>query len=116
MDYEVELNYRLTGHLEPEESVLATLVSIQHGIYAATDRRILCLNNEMIGYRLRVHPYECVDEIDCLTEDGAWFVQFTSGDRVLTVRGRSEREARRFAEAVSRVIARRRAADTRQTA
>ncbi len=103
MDYEVELNYRLTGHLETNETVLATLVSIQHGLYAATDRRILCLNNEKIGYRLRLHPYESLDRVECLTEDGAWFVQFTSGDRVLMVRARSEREARRFTQAVSNV-------------
>lgn len=103
MDYEVELNYRLTGHLESNEKVLATLLSIQHGIYAATDRRVLCLNNETIGYRLRVHPYESLDRVDCLSEDGAWFVQFGAGEHVLTVRARSEREARRFTEAVSTV-------------
>ncbi len=114
MDYEVELNYRLTGHLESTEWVLATLVSIQHGIYAATDRRILCLNNEKIGYRLRVHPYECLDRIDCLAQDDAWFVQFTSGERVLTVRARSEREAKRFTEAVSTVHVRRRLVDAEQ--
>ncbi|MEX2401436.1 MAG: hypothetical protein WD423_11745 [Rhodothermales bacterium] len=103
MDYEVELNYRLTGHLDSNETVLATLISIQHGIYAATDRRILCLNNDDIGYRLRIHPYESLDRVEFLAEDGAWFVQFTSGVRVLMVRARSEREAERFVEAVTKV-------------
>lgn len=105
MDYEVELNYRLTGHLDSNETVLATLVSIQHGIYAATDQRILCLNNDTIGYRLRVHPYECLERVDCLSEDDAWFVQFVSGERVLMVRARTEREARNFADAASDVLA-----------
>lgn len=103
MDYEVELNYRLTGHLDAKETVLATLISIQHGIYAATDQRILCLNNDDIGYRLRVHPYDSLDGVECLSEDGAWFVEFTSGERVLMVRARSEREADRFVEAVTNV-------------
>ena len=96
MDHEVELNYRLTGHLQQGENVLATLISVQHGIYAATDRRILCLNNDMIGYRLRIHPYHDLEGIDCFSEDGAWFVQFTSKDRELTVRARSAKEAKKF--------------------
>lgn len=115
MDYEVELNYRLTGHLESNETVMATLVSVQHGIYAATDRRILCLNNDTIGYRLRVHPYECLDRVHCLTEDDAWFVQFTAGEHVLMVRARSEREARRFSDAVSNLHVGRREVGTEQT-
>lgn len=105
MDYEVELTYRLTGHLEPEEVVLTTLVSIQHGIYAATDRRILCVNTESIGYRIRVHPYSDLERVDCIEEGGAPFVQFRSGDRHLTVQARSSREAQRFVDAVSKQIA-----------
>lgn len=105
MDYEVELTYRLTGHLEPEEVVLTTLVSIQHGIYAATDRRILCVNTDSIGYRIRVHPYSDLERVDCIEEGGAPFVQFRSGDRHLTVQARSSREARRFVDAVSKQIA-----------
>lgn len=112
MDYEVELNYRLTGHLESSEKVLATLVSIQHGIYAATNQRILCLNNDAIGYRLRVHPYDGLERVDCLSEDDAWFVQFSSGEKLLMVRARSEREARRFVDAASDVLAERSSAET----
>lgn len=115
MDYEVELNYRLTGHLEPHEAVLATLVSAEHGIYAATDRRVLCLNNEAIGYRLRVHPYECLDRIDCVREDGCWYIRFAAGEHVLMVRARSEREARRFADAVSDMHVHRRDVAVEQT-
>lgn len=101
MDYEVELNYRLTGHLEPGEVVLATLVSIQHGIYGATDRRILCVNNDSIGYRIRVHPYSDLERVECFEEGDAWFVQFCSAGRQLTVRARSRKEARRFVSAVT---------------
>lgn len=96
MDHEVELNYRLTGHLQTGERVLATLISNRHGIYAATDSRILCLNNDTIGYRLRVHPYCDLKRIDCFSDGGAWFVQFTSSTRDLTVRARSAKEARKF--------------------
>lgn len=102
MDFEVALTYRLTRHLAEDEVVLATLVSIQHGIYAATNRRILCLNDERIGYRLRVHPYESLDGVECVSEDGAWFVQFVSPAASLLVRARNERAARRFADAASR--------------
>ena len=105
MDYEVELTYRLTGHLDAEEVVLSTLVSIQHGIYAATDRRILCVNTDSIGYRIRVHPYSNLESVDCIEEGGAPFVQFRSGERQLTVRARSSREARRFADAVTKQMA-----------
>ena len=101
MDYEVELNYRLTGHLEPGEVVLGTLVSIQHGIYAATDRRILCVNTDSIGYRIRMHSYSDLASVDCIEEGGAWFVQFCAADCQLTVRARSRKEARRFANVVA---------------
>ncbi len=101
MDYEVELNYRLTGHLDPGEVVLTTLVSIQHGIYGATDRRILCLNTDSIGYRIRVHPYSDLERVECMEESGAWFVQFCAAGRELTVRARSRREARRFVKVVT---------------
>lgn len=105
MDYEVELTYRLTNHLEENETVLATLVSTQHGLYAATNRRVLCLNTDRIGYRLRIHPYESLERVDCLSEEQAWFVQFVAGDRQLTVRARSEHEARRFARAAAKCVA-----------
>lgn len=101
MDYEVELNYRLTGHLEAGETVLATLVSDRHGIYGATDRRILCVNTDTIGYRIRVHPYSNLEKVDCLDEGGAWSVAFHSGNRKHSVRARSRREARRFVQVVS---------------
>lgn len=102
MDNEVELNYRLTGHLEAGEKVLETLISVEHGIYAATDQRILCLNTDRIGYRLRIHPYDSLDRVDCLTEDDAWFVRFSSDGLHLMVGARTEKEARRFAAAVTR--------------
>ncbi len=104
MDYEVELNYRLTGHLQTNETVLSTLVSTQHGIYAATDRRIVGVNNEAIGYRIRVHAYGDLERVECIEEDGAWFVQFCSADRQLTVRARSRKEAQRFVDTVSERI------------
>lgn len=104
MDREVELNYRLTGHLEKGECVLATLISMQHGIYAATDRRILCLNNERIGYCLRVHPYGDLERIDCFSTNGSWLVKFTSRRQTLTVRARSGKEARKFVETASELL------------
>lgn len=96
MDREIELTYRLTGHLKEGESVLATLLSVRHGIYAATDQRILCLNNERIGYRLKVHSYSDLNLVRCFEEGGLWFVAFASNGRELAVRARSQREAERF--------------------
>lgn len=101
MDYEVELNYRLTGHLEPGEVVLSTLVSIQHGIYGATDRRILCVNTDSIGYRIRMHSYSDLERVEHIEEDGASFVQFCAAGCQLTVRARSKKEARRFTKVVA---------------
>lgn len=101
MDYEVELNYRLTGHLEPGEIVLSTLVSNRHGIYGATDRRILCVNTDSIGYSIRVHPYSDLECVECIVDDGDCSVQFRAADRQLTVHARSRKEARRFVDVVS---------------
>lgn len=106
MDYEVELNYRLTGHLHKDETVLSTLLSIQHGIYAATDMRIISVNSDTIGYRLRVHSYCDLERVECIENNGASFVQFTSADRQLIVRARSRNDARRFVDAVTTQITR----------
>lgn len=104
MDHEVELNYRLTGHLQNGENVLATLISNKDGIYAATDRRILCLKNDLIGYRLRVHPYRRLRRIDCFSDNGAWYVQFTADDRELTICARSAKEAKKFVVRASKLL------------
>lgn len=101
MDYEVELNYRLTGHLEPGEIVLSTLISIQHGLYGATDRRILCVNTDSIGYRFRMHPYSDLERVEYIEEDGEPFVQFCAAGCRLIVRARSRKEARRFVDVVA---------------
>ncbi len=101
MDYEVELTYRLTGHLEPGEVVLSTLVSIQHGLYGATDRRILCVNTDSIGYRIRIHSYSTLESVEFIEEDGAAFVQFCAAGCQLTVRARSAKEAWRFTKVVA---------------
>lgn len=104
MDYEVELNYRLTGHLQPDEIVLATIISPQLGIFAATDRRILGVHNEAIGYGIRVYAYSDLQQVDCVQERGIWCVAFRSAERRLCVPTQSRREARRFAAAVSEHI------------
>lgn len=104
MDREIELTYRLTGHLNEGESVLATLLSARHGMYAATDQRILCLNSERIGYRLRVHSYSDLSLVRCFEENGIWFVAFASDGRELAVRARSQREAERFAGTAARFL------------
>lgn len=101
MDREVELNYRLTGHLQDGEHVLATLISKQHGIYAATNRRILCLNTERIGYCIRVHPYCELERIECFSDGGGWVVQFASPKGELSVEARSAKEARKFVDVAS---------------
>ncbi len=106
MDHEVELNYRLTGHLQQGERVLATLISSQHGIYAATDRRILGLNNARIGYCLRIHAYADLERVECISDGKAWAVRFMAGRRELAVRARSATEARMFARAASERLAR----------
>jgi hypothetical protein len=104
MDYEVELNYRLTGHLQQDEAVLSTLVSIHHGIYAATDMRIISIKSDRIGYRLRVHPYCNLERIEWMEHDGASYVQFWSAGRKLAVEARSRRDARRFVDVVAAQI------------
>jgi len=104
MDYEVELNYRLTGHLQQNEAVLSTLVSIHHGIYAATDMRIISINSDRIGYRLRVHPYCNLERVEWMEQDGAPYVQFWSAGRHLAVRARSRNDARRFVDVVATQI------------
>jgi hypothetical protein len=101
MENEVELNYRLTGHLQQNETVLSTLLSIHDGIYAATDRRILCVNSDRIGYRLRVHPYCDLERVECIEYDDASYVQFSSAGRQLTVRASSRKDARGFVDAVA---------------
>lgn len=106
MDYEVELNYRLTSHLHPDETVLATLISLQEGIFAATDRRILGLRNEAIGYRMGIYAYGDIERVEIVKKDEASFVEFHAAGRRLCVRSRSGKEARRFTDVANRQIER----------
>ena len=67
----------------------------------ATDQRILSLDLDRIGYKLRIHPYRFLQRIECISEENCWFVQFVSGESMLTVRARSREEAKRFVHAAS---------------
>ena len=100
MDFEVELTYRLTGHLTEDERVIATLISSRDEIYAATDQRVLGLTRQRIGYALRVHPYEGLQDVRLHQDGGSSFVRFFSDAGELTIRARSQKEAERFVASV----------------
>ena len=104
MDFEVELTYRLTGHLKENERVIATLLSSRDEIYAATDQRVLGLTKQRIGYGLKVYPYGRLHTVRLFQDGGGSYVRFSSDAGELTIRARSEKEAERFVAFIARRV------------
>jgi hypothetical protein len=104
MDIENRLHLRAHRHLRENESILATLFSAGHGLYVATNRRVLCLNERGVGYNLRIHPYDHLTRARYFSADHSWFVELFSKGRAIKVRARSQREAEGFARSVARMI------------